>query len=221
MTDENIRKSFAHELEDLLHAVLEMGDMTEELIKGSVKALIERDIELAGKVIAADENVDAKELEIEAKCLRLLALQQPMASDLRTIESVLKMITDIERLADHTTKISKKAQILAALPQLKPYVDLPKMADRVTEMFHLSLEAFVKKDAELALKIINMDDAVDEYNNRIFAELIGFMIKDQSCINYVSHLMVVVQSLERIADHVTNICERIIYLATGKLPKLN
>jgi phosphate transport system protein len=221
MTEENIRKSFANELEDLLHSVLEMGGMTEELIKGSIKALVEKDIALAEKIIADDEEVDSKEIEIEAKCMRLLALQQPMASDLRTIESVLKMITDIERLADHTTKISKKAIILARLPQLKPYVDLPKMADRVNEMFKLSLDAFVKKDADLALKVIDMDDEIDDYNQKIFAELIDFMIKDQSCINYVSHLMIVVQSLERIADHVTNICERIIYLATGKLPKLN
>ncbi|MFA6449556.1 MAG: phosphate signaling complex protein PhoU [bacterium] len=221
MTDENIRKSFAQEIEDLLHSVLEMGAMTEDLIKGSVKALIEQDVALADKVIAADEEIDHKEIEIEEKCLRLLALQQPMASDLRTIESVLKIITDVERLADHTTKISKKAKILAALPQLKPYVDLPKMAERVTEMFHLSLEAFVKKDAELARKVIDMDDAVDEYNSRIFKELVDFMIKDNNCISFVSHLMVVVQSLERIADHVTNICERIIYFTTGKLSKLN
>jgi phosphate transport system protein len=218
---ESIRKTFAQEIDDLLLEVRRMGAMAENVIAGSVRALIEKNIALADGVIAADEEIDAKEIEIEEKCMRLLALQQPMASDLRIIESVLKMITDIERLADHSTKIARKAKILAELPQLKPYVDLPQMAEQVTKMLHLSLEAFVNKDAELALKVINMDDVIDDYNSRIFTELVGLMTKDPGCINYVSHLMVVVQSIERVGDHVTNICERIIYLATGKLPKLN
>ena len=213
------RKTFSQQLEELQQAMLEMGALAEELIKDSVKSLIEKDVELAKKTIASDDEIDRKELEVEARCMKLLALQQPMARDLRTIGGVLKIITDIERLADHTTKISKKAIILSELPQLKPYVDLPKMANLVIEMFKLSLDAFVKHDAKMAGNIIDMDDEIDEYNHSIFTELVGFMTKDPGCINYVTHLMIVVQSLERIADHVTNICERIIFVVTGDLPK--
>lgn len=213
------RKSYSQQLDDMRNSMLEMGAMAEELIKNCVKALLENDVELARQVIAADDEVDAKELEIEEACMRLLALQQPMAGDLRAISGVLKIITDIERLSDHTTKISKKVIKLADLPRLKPYVDLPKMAERVIEMFKLSLDAFVQNDAEMARKIIDMDEAIDDYNHKIFTDLVSYMVKDHECIGYVSHLMVVVQSLERIADHVTNICERIIYVATGVLPR--
>jgi phosphate transport system protein len=217
----DVRKTYSQELEHLQQLLLEMGAMTEELIKNSIKALIEKDAALAEKTIAADDAVDEKEAEIDNLCLKLLALQQPMAGDLRFIGSVLKIVTDVERLSDHTTKISKKALILSGLPQLKPYVDLPEMASRVIEMFKLSLDAFVRHDVAMAYKIIDMDSAIDDYNHKIFRELVELMIKDPSCINYVTHLMVVVQSLERIADHVTNICERIIFIATGDLPKLN
>jgi phosphate transport system protein len=217
---DEMRKTFSHNLEDLQQSMLEMGALAEELIKESVKALITRDVALAEKVIAADDEIDRMEIDIENRCMRLLALQQPMAKDLRMIGGVLKIISDIERLSDHTTKISKKAIILSGLPQLKPYVDLPKMAERVIEMFKLSLDAFVKSDAESAKKVIDMDDAIDEYNHTIFAELVEYMRRDHESISYASHLMVVVQSLERIADHVTNICERIIYVSTGKLPKM-
>lgn len=213
------RKTFTHQLEELQQSMLEMGAMSEELIKNSIKALLDNDTVLAEDVILKDDEVDKKELEIEEECMRLLALQQPMAGDLRTISGVLKIITDIERLTDHSTKISKKVLKLSKLPRLKPYVDLPRMAERVIEMFKLSLDAFVRKDEELARKVIDMDDQIDEYNHKIFGDLVELMVKDPGCINYVSHLMVVVQSLERIGDHVTNICERIIYVATGVLPK--
>ena len=218
---DDIRKTYSQELEHLQHSLLEMGAMAEELIKSSVKSLIEKDIALADKTIAADDEIDEKEAEIDAMCMKLIALQQPMAGDLRLISSVLKIVTDVERLSDHTTKIAKKAKILSELPQLKPYVDLPKMANRVIEMFKLSLDAFIRHDYAMASKIIEMDDEIDVYNHKIFRELVDYMIKDPASINYVAHLMVVVQSLERIADHVTNICERIIYIATGDLPKLN
>jgi len=219
MTD--VRKTYSQELEHLQQLLLEMGAMAEELIKDSVKSLIEKDVALADRTIAADDEVDKKEAEIDALCMKLLALQQPMAGDLRLIGSILKIVTDVERLSDHTTKIAKKAKILSELPQLKPYVDLPEMASRVIEMFKLSLDAFIRHDHAMAVKIIEMDSAIDEYNHKIFSDLVQYMIKDPSCINYVSHLMVVVQSLERIADHVTNICERIIFIATGDLPKFN
>ena len=218
---ENIRKTFAQEIDEMKLLVVEMGRKAEELLKGSIKALIEKDIALADRTIAEDEEVDDMEQKIEAKCMLLLALQQPMAIDLRTIGSVLKIITDIERLADHSTKISKKAKILSTMAQIKPYVDLPKMAGQVIEMLRLSIDAFVSSDVDLAYKVIEMDDSIDDFNHKIFAELVEIMIRDREVINYVSQLMVIVQSLERVADHVTNICERIIYVSTGVLPKLN
>ncbi|HOC94205.1 MAG TPA: phosphate signaling complex protein PhoU [bacterium] len=218
MTDQ-VRRTYSQELEALKHSTLRMGALAEELIRSSIKALIERDAALAARTVADDEKVDEMEAAINQTCIRLLALQQPMATDLRLIASSMKISSDIERLADHTTKISKKAAILSELPQLKPYVDLPEMAKRVIEMFKLSLDAFINLDPVLALKVIDMDDSIDEYNHRIFTELIELMKRDPSCINYVSHLMVVVQSLERIADHVTNICESTVFIVEGASPK--
>lgn len=216
---DEIRKTFAHEIDDLKQAVLEMGAMGEELINGAIKALIERDTALAERIIAADDLVDKKEVEIESKCLRLLALQQPMANDLRLISGVIKIITDLERLTDHTTKIAKKSIHLSAMPQLKPYVDLPVMASKVIVMLKRSLDAFMSLDTAKAAETIALDDEIDEYNHKIFAELVMIMNKDASSINCVSHLMSVVSSFERIADHVVNICERIIFIETGALPE--
>ena len=137
MTDQ-VRRTYSQELEALKQSTLRMGALAEELIRSSIKALIERDAALAARTIADDEKVDEMEAAINQTCIRLLALQQPMATDLRLIASSMKISSDIERLADHTTKISKKAAILSELPQLKPYVDLPEMAKRVIDMFKLS-----------------------------------------------------------------------------------
>lgn len=219
--DESIRKTFSQELEGLEKSAIEMGELAAVTIGNAVKALVEGDVALAEKTIADDEEIDLMEGHIEARCMELLALQQPMARDLRFIASILRIISDIERLADHGTKISKKAITLTGMDPIKPFVDLPKMAASVTEMLRLSLKAFVDRDPELARKVIAMDDEIDEYNHKIFVDLVGYMTDDSKCVNYVSHLMVVVQSLERIGDHVTNICERIIYVTTGVLSKLN
>lgn len=216
---EEIRKTFAQEIVDLKQSVVDIGEMSIDLIIDSVKSLVDRNKGLAEEVIKADEKVDDKSLEIEENCLKLLALQQPMAIDLRLISGVWKINTDIERLTDHTTKIARKAIILSSLKQIKPYDDLPKMAHRAIEMFRMSLDAFIKLDSDLAEKIIKMDDEIDDYNHKIFVELVSIMNRDASSIDYVSHLMSVVASIERIGDHVTNICERIIFIKTGILPK--
>lgn len=216
---EEIRKTFAQEINELKQSVMDIGMMSVELIQGALKALVERDTALADEIIKADEKIDEKSLEIEENCLKLLALQQPMAIDLRLISGVWKINTDIERLADHTTKIARKAVILSSLPQIKPYEDLPKMSAKTVEMLKSSLDAFMNLDAIKANEIIAMDDEIDEYNHKIFAELVSIMNKDASSINYVSHLMSVVASFERIGDHVTNICERIVFIKTGILPK--
>jgi phosphate transport system protein len=216
---EELRKSFGHQIDDLKKALLEMGGAAEVLIENAVRALIEKDVKLAESVITGDDAIDHMEYDIESRCLKLLALQQPMAIDLRVISGALKIVTDIERLADHATKIAKQAIILAGMPQIKPYVDLPMMAGKVITMLKLSLDAFSKIDVGAAKSIIALDDEIDEYNRKIFTELVDFMIKDSKVVGQVSHLMSVVHSLERIADHVTNICERIIFVSTGVPPK--
>ena len=218
---EEIRITFAQEINELKQSIIEIGEMSIELINGAIKSLVERDIALAEEIIKDDEKIDDKSLEIEERCLKLLALQQPMAIDLRLISGVWKINTDIERLADHTTKIAQKAKILSSMKQIKPYEDLPKMAAKAVEMFRASLESFIKLDASRAEEIIKMDDEVDEYNHKIFTELVSIMNRDGSSIDYVSHLMSVVASIERIGDHVTNICERIIFIKTGTLPESN
>lgn len=220
MTD-TIRKSFAHQLDDLERELVTLGSTVQVVIEQSVKALLERDIALADRIIDGDDVIDAKEIEIDNECMRLLALQQPMATDLRLIGSISRIASDVERIADHATKIAEKAKILSVLPQVKPYVDLPKMAERVIEMFRLSLEAFSKRDEALARSVIDIDDEIDVYNHRIFEELVQLMSHDTGVVQNVTHLLTVVHSIERIGDHVTNVCERIIYMITGALPKLN
>lgn len=216
---EEIRKTFAQEISDLKQSIVDIGEMSIDLINDAIKSLVNRDIVLAEEVIKADEKVDDKSLEIEEMCLKLLALQQPMAVDLRLISGVWKINTDIERLTDHTTKIARKAKILSSIAQIKPYVDLPIMAEKAIKMFRLSLDAFINLDSDLAEKVIGMDDEIDEYNHKIFIELVSIMNRDGSSIDYVSHLMSVVASIERIGDHVTNICERVIFIKTGMLPE--
>jgi phosphate transport system protein len=218
---EPIRKSFAHQLEDLEKDLTELWASVETTIEQAVKSLIDRDATLAGRIIAADDAIDEKELAIDGECMRLLALQQPMATDLRLIGSISKIVTDVERVADHATKVAEKAAILASKPPLKPYVDLPLMAEKVVEMLRRSREAFTKRDEHLARAVISLDDEIDFYNRKIFEELVGLMIQNPARISEMTHLLTVVHSIERIGDHVTNMCERIIYMITGTLPKLN
>ena len=168
-----------------------------------------------------DDIVDGYNLDIETKCLRLLALQQPMARDLRTIAAALKIITDIERMGDYAVDIAKTAKYVMEKPLFKPLVDIPKMAEIVQRMLRQSLEAFVNRDLDLLEKITAEDDNVDHLNRTLHDELVGFIEKDPTLASQAVRLILIARYLERIADHITNVCERVYYMETGMLKEFH
>lgn len=210
------RRSFDEELKALKEEMLTMGSLVEEAIHNAVKALAEQDVKLAEQVNANDERIDEYEVSIEEKCIRLIALQQPVAKDLRTIGMITKIITDLERIGDNACNIARIAMKIGEEPLVKPLIDIPRMADLACRMVHQSLDAFVHQDPELARETARGDEEVDELNSQIFRELLTFMMADPSTINQSTYLLFVGRYLERIADHATNVCERVIYMATGR-----
>lgn len=198
-----------------------MGGVVEQMLFKCVKSLVERDPALAEETVRMDDIVDDYNFDIEQRCLRLLALQQPMAGDLRTIASALKIITDVERMGDYAVDIAKTAAILAEKPLFKPLVDIPHMAEIVQRMLRESLEAFVNRNVDLIQGITDKDDEVDRLNRTLMDELIGFVEKDPSLASQAVRLILIVRYLERIADHVTNVCERVYYMETGKLKEMH
>jgi len=215
------RNVFDRHLAEIQEEMLVMADMVETAIQRSLEALKGRDVELARQVIADDVKINQKRYDAEERCLELIATQQPLASDLRTIVAVLHMIVDLERMGDHAEGIAKIAVILGDEPPLKPYVDLPRMADIASEMLRESLEAFKHRDAEQARAIIDRDDEVDALYDQVYRELLTDMIGDPRTIERATYLIWVAHNLERIADRVTNICERVVFLVTGKIEELN
>lgn len=198
-----------------------MGAMVERIINDSVSALKNQDVEASKKIYTDDDKIDIIEHEIENKCVSLLALQQPLAKDLRTITTALKIITDLERMGDHAVNIAKITIEIGKEPFIKPLIDIPKMAEITQEMVKLSLDAFVKEDINLAKKVAEMDEEVDRLYEVIIKELLNIIAKDSNNINQAAKLMFVGRFLERIADHTTNICERIIYMVTGEYEEIN
>ena len=215
------RNVFDRHLAEIQEEMLVMAGMVETAIKRSLEALKGRDIELARQVIADDVKINQKRYDAEERCLELIATQQPLASDLRTIVAVLHMIVDLERMGDHAEGIAKIVVILADEPPLKPYVDLPRMADIASEMLRESLEAFKHRDAEQARAIMDRDDEVDALYDQVYRELLTYTLSDPRAIERATHLIWVAHNLERIADRVTNICERVVFLVTGKIEELN
>ena len=215
------RNVFDRHLAEIQEEMLVMADMVETAIQRSLEALKSRDVELARQVIADDVKINQKRYDDEERCLELIATQQPLASDLRTIVAVLHMIVDLERMGDHAEGIAKIAVILGDEPPLKPYVDLPRMADIASEMLRESLEAFKHRDAERARAIIDRDDEVDALYDQVYRELLTYMLGDPRTIERATYLIWVAHNLERIADRVTNICERVVFLVTGKIEELN
>jgi len=215
------RTAFERHLSEIQEEMLVMADMVESAIKRSIQALKSRDVELARQVIADDIKINQKRYDAEERCLELIATQQPLASDLRTIVAVLHMIVDLERMGDHAEGIAKIVVILADEPPLKPYVDLPRMADIASEMLRESLEAFKHRDAEQARAIMDRDDEVDALYDQVYRELLTYTLSDPRVIERATHLIWVAHNLERIADRVTNICERVVFLVTGKIEELN
>jgi len=215
------RKGFHHSLEDLQKDILKMGVKVEEAIFLAVKSLASEDVEMAKNVIAGDEQINERMVEIESSCLRLLALQQPMASDLRVIGTAMKIVTDLERIGDHAVDIAKTTVRLDGQKLVKPLVDTPRMADLTKEMLRDSLNAYVNRDIELAQGLAKKDDVVDALYKQIYNELQEMMMNDSATITQAVKLLMVCQSLERIADHATNIGEWVIYMVSGDRTDLN
>jgi len=216
MEREHISASFDVELNELRSRILAMGGKVEFMISRSVKALVDRNSELAGEVIAMDHEVNGLEVSVDEKCLELLALRQPAARDLRFITLALKIVTDLERIGDQCANIAKRARELNEEPPLKPYIDIPRMAHWTEIMLKESLDAFVKGDVELAIKVCKDDSFVDELNIQVQRELLTFMIEDPSTISRAMKINYVSKYLERIADHATNIAEMVIFMVKGK-----
>ena len=208
---------FDDELNALREQVLKLGSMVETAIRESVNSLVERNIDLAKEVIKRDHLINALEVKIDEECVKLIALRQPMARDLRLITTAMKITTDLERMGDLAVNIAERAIELYEEPQLKPYVNIPKMAEIVQEMVRESLDAFVTVCSVLPYKVIKRDDEVDNLTVTNFNELLSFMIRDPKIIPIAVKRTYVAKYLERIADHATNIAEMVIYMCKGKI----
>lgn len=215
------RSGFHEELERLEQDLLAMGALVSRAIQDSVTALKNLDVALAEQVVERDDRLDEIQVDIENRCLRLIALQQPMARDLRTIGTALKIVTDLERMGDHAVEIARTALKLSGETLIKPLLDIPRLSEIVQDMLSIGLRAFVEGDAQLAETLAERDDEVDHLYSQIFRELLVIMIENPKTIRQGTQLLFVAQSLERIADHITNIGEWTIYMVTGERRDLN
>lgn len=215
------RTTFDQALSELQQDILQMGIYVEDSISRAVESLAKQDLDLAQNVIDGDVLIDNQELLIEDKCLKLIATQQPLAKDLRRIAAGLMIITDLERMADLACDIAKSAKRIADQPLIKPLIDIPRMARLAQIMVKEALDAYVREDIELALKMAADDELVDSLHNQVFRELLVYMMENPKIINQATALLFVSRHLERIADHATNIGERIVYLVTGERKELN
>ena len=208
---------FEKELGDLKGKVLKLGSMVEKAISDAIKSLVERNSALAVETIHRDPIVNALDVEIDEECIRLIALRQPRAGDLRLITTAMKITTDLERIGDLAVDISERALELNEEPQLKPYIDIPRMAEIAQGMVRDALDALVKGDAKLAMDVIKRDDQVDMLNVQVFNELLFFMIQDPHTVSRATRITYVSKYIERIGDHATNIAEMVVYLVEGKI----
>ncbi len=211
-----MERHFEKELQSLRENLLTMGALVEQAIFHAMKSLVERDSKLAEKTIESDSRIDELEVKLEETAIRLLALRQPMAKDLRFIVKGTKIITDLERMGDLAVNICQRALELNKKPPLKPYIDLPRMAEKAQMMLKEALDSFVRKDTELALKVCRDDQFIDDLNDQIFRELLTFMMEDPKTISQATRLSFISKYLERIADHATNIAEDVIYMVKAK-----
>src|SRR5262245_2409418 len=212
-----MQRHFHEELEALKQTLLAMGGLVEDQIRRVVRALVERDSDLAQDVIERDREVNTYDVEVDEKCVELLALHQPAAGDLRFITTAMKIVTDLERIGDQAVNIAQRVLELNREPQLKPYIDLPRMAERAQRMVKESLDAFVARDTELARQVCGDDDAVDALKEQVFRELLTFMMEDPKTIPRAIRLILISRFLERVADHATNIAEMVIYMVESKM----
>jgi phosphate transport system protein len=212
-----MQRHFDEELKALKEKILRMGALVEDQIRNAIKALVERDSDLARQVITNDHRVNAMDVEVDEDCLRLIALHQPMARDLRFITTAMKISTELERMSDLAENISERALELNEEPQLKPYIDIPRMAEHAQRMVKEALDAFVNQDAALARKVCADDDFIDDLTHQIFRELLTYMVEDSHTISRAIRITFVAKYLERVADHATNVAELVVYFVEGKI----
>jgi phosphate transport system protein len=196
-----------------------MAGIVEEAVRHSVQSLVKRDSDLARKTFEVEDRINKIEIAIDEMCLKLLALRQPMAADLRFITSAMRIITDLERMGDEAVNISERALSLNEEPQIKPYIDIPRMAEIAQSMVKDVLDAFVNRDPKLARSVCARDDVVDGLNDQVVRELLTYMVSDPKTITRSVHLMIVARCLERIADHATNIAEDVIFMVDALVIK--
>ena len=216
MRAEHTDKKYEEDLKKLREEILYMGGLVEDQILKAVRSLVDRDSKLAEMIIERDHEVNRLDVDIDDLCIKLLALHQPAGRDLRFITTGLKITTDLERIGDMAENICERALELNQEPQLKPYIDIPRMAQISQRMIHESLDAFVREDTDLALKVCKDDEEVDQLNSQIFREVVSFMIEDPHTIARAIKISSISKYLERIADHATNIAEMVIFMVKGK-----
>lgn len=214
-----MHRHFDEELKDLKEKLLRMSSLAEEAICTAIKSLVDRDSNLAEKVIKSDDAINMLEIEIDELSIKLLALRQPEAGDLRFITSAIKIDKDIERMGDHAVNISESALDLLKVPPLKPLIDIPRMAELAQAMVRDSLNAFVNSDVGLAKNVCERDTEVDNLNDQLFRGLLTYMMQDPKNIERALNLILVARNLERVADLATNISEDVIYITNGRVIK--
>ncbi len=216
-----VRQAFEEQIRELLEDLLAMGQMVADSIDHSIQALVQQDAEMARQIIDFDAEINAMQHDIDEKCLVLIATQQPMAGDLRTILAVSNIALELERMGDYTEGIAKLAIKLADQPFIKPLIDIPRMAQEGRRMLLAALEAFAREDVQAAQQVGQADDLVDALYDQVYRELLVYMMQDPRTITQATYLLWVAHNLERIADRTTNIAERVIFVASGKIVELN
>ena len=213
-------REYERELQEIREGLLYIGALTERALERGSQALLERNSDLAREIVREDEQIDRLDVDLEEKCIRLLALRQPAARDLRFITTAIKITGHLERIGDMAANIAEKVLILNELPQIKPYVDLPRMVEISRGMIRKSLDAMVREDIGLAKKVREEDTVIDQLNDQVFRELLTFMLEDPRKIQVCLYIMQISKSLERIADHAEGITDMVIYMVTGKSVRL-
>jgi phosphate transport system protein len=216
-----LRQTFEDELQRLQDEVLMLGSMVEDALTDSVECLRKRDMERSHQLIANDRLINEKRFAIEADTLTLIATQQPIAGDLRVLASVLEIAAELERMGDYAKGIANINLMIGEEPLLKPLVDIPRMAEKARDMLHRALEAFIQRDVELAQAIPAEDDEVDALYNQVYRELASYILSNPRNIEQANYLLWAAHNLERTADRVTNICERVVFTVTGQMAEIS
>ncbi len=216
-----LRRAFREELQRIQDEVLSLGSRVENALLEAVEALRQRDLVKAQQIIDADRIVNETRFAIEHDVLVIMATQQPAASDLRTLAAVLEIITELERIGDYGKGISKISLMIGDQPLLKPLIDIPLMAEKAVSMIHRALTAFANRDVELAMAIPKEDDEVDALYNRVYRDLVTYIVADPKSLDNANYLMWVAHNIERAADRSTNLCERVVFMVTGRMSELD